>query len=210
MQLPGTRAQQLRDFMFDASGSITAGGTSQLVLPERKSTSFLFFQNISDTDMYLEFGSARATATLTSGAVTSVTVTNGGFGFTRPPVVRFEGGGNTSWDMNNPSFLGCGQIGYPAPGSVARARCVLTAGVVSSIVVDSPGASYAQAPYVMISDSLLDPFGCADPFYGSAVSGFLIGSQGGSYYVNGTACTTDPISVYCASSNKKYTCRWMI
>src|ERR1700761_2410012 len=79
-----TRGQQVKDRLYDASGSITTGGTSQLILPERVSTTHLFLQNISDTDMYFQFGSATAKCAITSGAVSSVTVLNGGFGFTIP------------------------------------------------------------------------------------------------------------------------------
>ena len=72
MLLPGSRGQQQRDTFYDFSGTITAGGTPQLLLPERKSTSFLFIQNISSYQMFIKFGSAKAHAVLTNGAVSSV------------------------------------------------------------------------------------------------------------------------------------------
>ncbi len=42
----------------DASGSITTGGTSQVVVAENFDRSYLLFQNHSDTDMWLNFGAA--------------------------------------------------------------------------------------------------------------------------------------------------------
>lgn len=206
MQLPNTRGQQIRDYTYDASGTIATGGTAQLILPERKSTSMWFFQNISDTDMYMEIGSARATAVLTGGVVTSVTITNGGFGFTRPPRVHFIGGASVGWNMQDSNYLGAGEIGYPAPSNFARGHAVLTAGAVSSIVVDNGGASYANPPYVFISNSFEDPFGCASP---SATNGIFIPAAGGSYYNNGTAQSTDPLSIFCATAGKAFTCKWM-
>lgn len=160
--------------------------------------------------MYLEFGSARATATLTSGAVSSCSITNGGFGFTVAPVVTFLGGGNTGWNMNDASFLGCGQPTYPSPSDFAKGRAVLTAGVVSSITVDHGGVSYAKAPYVFIHNSRKDPFGCADPNYGSNKSGiFLPGNTANSTWQSGTTCCTDAIAVYCATTGKAFTCFWL-
>lgn len=206
MQWTGTRNQVVRDLFYDASGTIATGGTAQLVLPERKSCSFLFFQNISDTDMYIEFGSARATATLTSGAVSSVAVTNGGFGFTVAPDILFLGGANVGWNMANPTFTGCGQPGYPAPSNVATGHATLSTGTVNAIIVDNGGGTYTKAPYVFIANSLNDPFGCATP---SATSGiYCPGNTAFNLYVNGTFCTTDPLAVFCATTGKAFTCKW--
>lgn len=47
--------------MKNISGSITAGLTAQTLSAASESRAFLFFQNISDTDMYLsEIGTATA------------------------------------------------------------------------------------------------------------------------------------------------------
>jgi|SRR5579863_74779 len=220
MKLVGSAEQAVRHFKFDASGTIATGGTPQLLLPERKSTSFLVITNISDTIMYIEFGSARATAALSGTAVNSVTVTNGGFGFTKPPAVWFYGGG-INIDFNNspnPSFVGAGLYGYPPPSGAqptgpanrpAQAHATLSAGVVNAIVVDDGGQGYVVAPQVFLTNSLLDPNGVASPFFSSTLSGIPLNPGGGSYYVNGTTCTTDPISIYCATTGKAFTCKWM-
>jgi hypothetical protein len=207
MQLPNTRGQQQRDAMFDASGTITTGGTSQLVLPEAKSRSFFVFENNSTADnMYLEFGSARARATITSGVVTSIAITNAGFGFTIPPIVHFYGGGNDGWDMANPTMNTPGIPGWPSPAHPAHGVAVLTGNSVSSITINDGGKNYKNAPYVMMMNSFNDPFGCAAPAVGT---GFLL-QPGGSFSLNGTACTTDPISVYCATTSSPFTCKYML
>lgn len=192
----------VRHPMYDASGAITTGGTAQLILPERPMCSMFVVQNISDTAMYLEIGSARATATITSGVITSIAVTNAGFGFTVPPIIEFLGGGSS---IKNPNYLAAGQPGFESPSNVAKAHCVLTTGTVSSIVVDSGGANYVNAPYVWIRNSQQDPFGCATP---STTSGIALQANGGSYYVNGTATTTDSLAIFCATTAKRFTCKW--
>jgi hypothetical protein len=199
MRLPGAAEQQNLVPYFRADGSITAGGTPQLILPRAAPRSSLIIQNVSDTDMWFEFGGARATATLTSGKVTSITVTNGGFGFTYPPTIQFMGGGANG----NGRFLGVGYPGQNSPSKPARAHCVLTSGVVTSIVVDDGGSGYATAPYVQLLNDANDPFGCADPSSGSG-SGILL-STGKSVYLGHTIVSTDALAVYCASSSKKFT-----
>lgn len=211
MKLIGAADQARRDFTFDASGTITAGGASQLLLPERKSCSFLSIVNISDTTMYLEIGSARASCTISNGAVNSVTVTNGGFGFTYPPGIEFLGGGpNVFFNPLIKSNAGAAAIyGFPAPSRPARAHAVLGGGVVTSIVIDDGGSGYLIAPFVHMANDPRDPYGCADPFFNSTNSGYPLSPGFGSYYNNGTVCTTDPISVFCASSAKPFTVKWM-
>jgi hypothetical protein len=216
MQLVGSRGQQIRDFIYRADGSVLANAaTGTLVLPEAKSRSYLSVQNISAGTMWLEIGSARATATLTAGVVTSVAVNNGGFGFTRPPVVEFYGGG----DGGNPQMVGAGLVGWPVPGTgtissgrlqhrPAKARAVLTAGVVTSIVVDDGGLGYVITPQVFIRNSELDPNGVADPAVGAG-SGIFLGS-GQNFFLTATVCTTDPVAVWGAGAGaQKFTCLYM-
>jgi len=206
MKLVGSRGQQVQDVFYDASGTISSGSAAQLILPQRISTSCLIIGNSSATDMYFETGSARATATLTSGVVTSTSITNAGFGFTIPPIVTFLGGGaTTGWNMNNGSFLGCGQPDYQAPAQVATGHAVLSGGAVSSIVVDFGGFGYAKAPYVLLTNSPNDPFGCAVP---SATSGVLLKANSAPLVLNGTACTTDPIAVFCTAANAVFSVKW--
>lgn len=217
MKLPNTRGQGQHDPYYDVSGTVTAGGTPQLILPVQPARSHLFIQNISPGDLYFEFGSARARATLTSGVVSALTILNPGFNFTRPPIVEFMGGGQNIGFGNsfNSSFTGAGAVGYPSPSGIspagatmrpARARCVLTTGAVTSFRIDDGGAGYVIAPYVWIRNDLLDPNGCADPSNNSGSGIYLASGQ--SYYINGTACPTDSLAVYGASTSQAFTVKY--
>ena len=215
--LPGYGGQTRPLFTFDASGTITTGGTSQLALAVSASRSYLCVQNLDATHyLYVEFGSARATATLTSGKVSSCTVTNGGFGFTLPPHIEFLGGGNGA----NSAFLSAGQPGYPAPGfsegggltaktndRPAKAHAVLTNGVVTSIVIDDPGQGYVIAPYVWMRNSGLDPAGVADPYYGSVNTGIQL-VPGGSETWESSICTTEAVSIWGSTTGQAFTLKY--
>lgn len=211
MLLPGARGQQQRDLLYDFSGTITTGGTPQLLLPERKSTSFLFIQNISNYQMFIKFGSAKATASLTNGVVTSVTVTDGGFGFTLPPTVQFLGGGGIGWNYSDGRNVGSTAPQSISPNNFATGVAVLASASplggskVNSITVLNGGAKYLQAPYVFIANNFNDPMGCGTA---SATSGVSLAAVTGSWTQNGTMCSTDPISIYCATSGAPFTCYW--
>lgn len=206
--LVGASQQQKRFPLYYADGTITTGGTPQLVLPQVQSRSLLKIQNLSAQPLYFEFGSARATCAITNGVVTSVTVTNAGFNFTNLPLVQFFGGGKAG----NGSFLGLNQPGGTAPDSTlgvgrpAKAHAVLTTKTVSSIVIDDGGAGYAIAPYVFLQNSDLDPYGAAAP---SATVGMLLTAGSPPYILNGTSCHTDSISVFGATTGLAFLCRWM-
>lgn len=201
MRLTNTANQQRRDYMYDASGTITSGGTAQLVLPQSLSRSFLYLKNTSSGPLSFEFGGARATATITSNAVTSVSITNAGFNYTKPPLVRFWGGGYAG----NTSFLGIGQPGYPAPPNPATGHATLSGSTVGSVVVDNAGSAYAVAPYVQLINSDLDPSGCAVP---SATVGIILAANE-SLTFNGTCCPTDAIGVFGATNAQAFVCKWM-
>lgn len=205
MMLPGSRGQQVRDFLYDMSGTITIGGTAQLILPEQPNRAHLFIQNISSGLLTIEAGGARAAATLTGNALTSIAVTNGGFGYTIPPRVHFYGGGDIA---KNPTYLCPGLPGNIMPGKVPSARALLTAGAVSSIVIDNPGASnFTKAPLVFLQSSEQDPYGAASP---SATVGIQLSAGGGSIFFNGTTLTTDAISIFGATTGQAYVCKYLI
>lgn len=200
MKLFNAADQQVRHFMYDASAT-TVGGTAKLVLARSMSRSLLYIKNISAGPMWIEFDGARATATIASGAVTGCTMTNAGFNYTNPPIVRFFGGG---LPPNNTSYLGLGQPNGASPSNVAQAHAVLTSNAVSSIVIDNPGSGYVTAPYVQLISSDLDPGGAALP---AAGVGWQL-ATGEALSFNGTACPTEAISVFSAS-NQSYVCKWM-
>jgi hypothetical protein len=67
-----------------------------------------------------------ATAAVTSGFLTSVTVNSGGSGYAAAPVVKLRGGGGTG----------------------ATATATISGGVVTGITVTAPGSGYSSAPTV--------------------------------------------------------------
>ena len=77
---------------------------------------------------------------------------------------------------------------------------------VASIVIDNGGANYLAAPYVHIHNSRLDPNGVATA---SGTAGILLGASAPPLIWNGTACMTDAISVWGATTGQPFVCRWM-
>ena len=94
MQLVGARGQQVRDVQYSVSRTTTSSATVMLVLPEQQMRSSFIFQNLSANAMYLEIGAGEATATISGGAVTGVTLVNSGTNYTIAPQVLLLGGGN--------------------------------------------------------------------------------------------------------------------
>lgn len=198
MRLVATGQQARRDYLYCADATIATGGTPQLVLGQSQSRSYLLLQNTDAAPMFIEVGSARAHATISAGKLTAITIDNAGFGFTSPPVVRLLGGGGMG------PFLGGNQPNYPAPSHPAVARSVLTTGVVSSFIIDDPGSGYLKAPYVMIFNADLDPYGAAVPSLGVGIQL----NSGEKIIWENTFCHTDPVSVFSPTSNAVLTCRW--
>jgi len=214
MYLIGARGQQSFDRIYRISGTIASATASQLISPIANSRAFLFIQNNSANTMWIGFGSALATATISSGSVTGCTIVNGGFGFTAPPVVRFEGGA-AYCPLTGLGPSGAGLPGYAAPNNFpnnagyhpARAHAVLTSGVITSIVIDDPGSGYAFVPFVDIYNDPSDRYGSVDPFYGSVANGYQLG-PGQSYTSNGTYTTIDQISVFSAATGGAFLYSW--
>lgn len=71
----------------------------------------------------------KAFVDLTRGRVTSVTVTNGGSGYTSAPTVAFTGGGGTG----------------------VAAKAIINGGVVTQVLVTTNGSAYTSAPTVSFS-----------------------------------------------------------
>lgn len=223
MNLPGSQNQKRLDRMFRFDGSATS--TVKLVVPRAAARSFFTIQNTGATNaLWVDFGSARATATLTSGVVTSLTILNGGFGFTVLPTVRLLGGGSNNNQFQSAlsasGWDGRGQLDqFPEPEGYnllvtpntrnrpANVTAVLTAGVVTSFIINDGGLGYINPPEVIITNHEYDPFGCADASKSSG-SGFNL-AAGQTLTFNGTFCPTDQVSVYSASGTT-YTGGWAV
>lgn len=211
--LVGIRGQVSKDRLFDVSGSITTGGTAQLILPEAHTRSSLIIENTSSGNLFLEFGAARAgLAVLSSNTISSVPVANAGFGYSIAPNVVFYGGafGAAGNPQLQPAYSLQGLPDWTAPSKPAKAHCVMTGAAgsmtVSSIVIDDPGAGYAYPPFVFLFNSHNDPFGAAVP---SATVGMEL-LPGGSYTPNGSVCTTDQVSVYGATTGQTFLCKFTL
>lgn len=202
MYLLNSQGQQAIHDYFEASGVIATGGVAQLVLPQRKSCSHFLFQNLSSSALMIQFGVRPGIATLTNGVVTSVSVPDVGFGFLVPPPVHFLGGGNDGDLMSQGGSL----PGWPTPRHPAKGRAVMSAGAISSIEINDGGSGYLAPPYVYILANRVDPTGVGLP---AASIGIMVLANGGSYYLNGTACPTTAVSVYGANTGQAYTCKWM-
>jgi hypothetical protein len=210
--LPNAYSQAGLHRSYRADGTITTSNVAQLLLPLATSRAMLMVMNIGAAAMYIDHGPPRATAQITNGQVTGFTITNGGFNYTLPPTVQLAGGGIPF--VHNANWNGIGLRNVPAPTGMpkiangvttfarpAKAHAVLTGGVVTSIVIDDPGAGYINPPEVVFENQPEDPFGCADAYYGTKNNGIYLAPTGGSYSLNGTACWTDAISIVGTAGN---------
>jgi len=219
MYLPNAYSQLMLHRSFRADGVIATTGTAQLVLPISPSRAALFIQNTGSHSMYMEHGPARATAAITNGTVTSITVANAGFGYTTAPTVEFAGGfgpyvANSSWNglglIGSPSPQGLaaqGDSGLPVYNRPAVAHCVMSAGAVSSIVIDDPGYGYINPPEPLLYNSITDPFGCALPATSGTI-GILI-AAGATYISNPTAMWTDQVALV-GTANDTFVIEYMV
>ena len=214
MHLHNSLNQKGPDRSYRADGSL-ASTAPRLLLPEATGRSFVSFQNTSGNPMYLEHGCARATATITAGVLTALTILNPGFGFTRAPQVQLKGGGSLTTALTASLWDGRGQIDtWPTPAGQnllvtppvvfrpAKVTAVLAAGVLTSFAISDGGAGYTNPPEVMLTNDPNDPFGCADPSYGSGSGSYI--PSGGTYFLNGTFAHTDAIAIYAAAGSGSY------
>lgn len=227
MYFPNTQHQGGLHRAFRADGTLASSSLPQLILPVADSRASLYVQNVSAAAMWLEHGCATAYATISGGAVSAVTVVNGGFGYTVPPVVSLEGGGGNFVTCPTASaWLGYGEYGSPAPNGLSKQGdttakvyqrpAVVTAnlqsGAVSSFTVVDGGAGYINTPMVIIRNDPRDPFGCADPsinITGSINSGVYLAASGGSYSLQGPTCHTDQIALF-GTSGSAFVLEWMV
>jgi FtsP/CotA-like multicopper oxidase with cupredoxin domain len=85
---------------------------------------------------------AKATATVTGGVVTAITVTNGGFGYA-PKVTLVDGTGTGATATATVANL---------PGSGATATATITSGIVdNTILITNGGSGYTSAPVVIFT-----------------------------------------------------------
>lgn len=129
-----------------ASASLPAG--TYYVYPVTNNTLRLYTGTTANTDSLFESTPATAVAALTGGAVTSITVSNGGSGYTTVPEVT---------------------LSAPTSGTTATATAVLTNGVVTGFTITNAGSGYGTtAPTVTIAvPNTLVEITAATSVYGS-------------------------------------------
>ena len=112
---------------------------------------------------------ATATATVSTGAITSIAVTLGGTGYTSAPTISFTGGGGTGAAATATIAAGTitsiavtsGGTGYTSTptisftggggGTGATATATVSTGAITSIAVTSGGTGYTSTPTVVIT-----------------------------------------------------------
>jgi hypothetical protein len=113
-----------------------------------------------------------ATATISGGAITAVSLSNSGAGYTTAPTVSFvpatgdggSGAAATASLSGAPVLsiaIGNGGSGYVSPvvsitgggGTGAQAIATVVSGVITAIVIQTAGTGYTTAPTVTITDS---------------------------------------------------------
>jgi|GEM_PF-1101409 len=130
-----------------ASGGVGYTSVPRVVLINYTSTPTIVFSGGGGTG-------AAATATITQGRLSAITVTNGGSGYSTAPTVAINGGGGTGATAT--STVAGGQvtgITITNPGNLtnATATAVVSAtGVVTGFVLTSGGSGYSGNPTVQI------------------------------------------------------------
>lgn len=187
VQLVGLRGGTDFTRSFQFGSTITTGGTPQLLLPSLAERTYLLFQNTSDIELRLGFGGARARVAVSGGACTTFTVTNSGFGYTKPPTVHLIGG------------IG-GGLGFPEPAAKATAVATLTSGEVTAITIQNGGSGYTAPPFVFLENAPGDFSGAFKP---SATAGYQI-LPGGSYVCEASTVLSDAVTLFGATTGKTY------
>lgn len=189
--------------VYDFSGACT--GAAKLILPIWQTRTYFAFSNASSHDMLLVFGGATATASLTSGKISSISVGNAGFGYTYAPLVKFFGGGYPPNGVGaGTEGVGWAAIGAPSPVTNDKPAAVatLSGGAVNAITIQNGGAGFVTAPLVYLENDPRDPVGAAAP---SATVGMLIKSGSAPFIMSAEFCTTAQVAVY-GTNNDLYAC----
>lgn len=196
MHLANARNQPALTQIFSFDGTITSGGTAQLLLPQQPTRCYFFIQNLASQILTVGVGPAKATAALTNGAVSSVSVANAGVGYTIPPKVMFFGG-VVSGDLSTVP-------GKPQNGRVAQAVASLTGSALNAITVSDGGAGYVVAPDVLLYNPVPDLGGGA--FLPSATAGITL-QQYGTLVFENSFVPTDAVAVFGATTSNAFVCK---
>jgi len=184
------------DDLLDFSGTITTGGTAQVLLPQQPFRSYLLIQNISSGLLTVGIGPAVATATVTSNKVASIAVNNAGLGYTVAPKVRLLGGVTVGLYESHQAK----QFGFKP----AIATATIAAGAISAVTVSDGGAGYQTPPYVYFENPYPDLGGGG--YLPSATAGVQL-QAGQAWIFNGTFCPTSGVNIFGATTGQAFVCK---
>jgi len=193
---PGIRGQTQNDDYIDFSGTITSGGTAQIVLPQQIRRLSLYFQNLSTDVMYVGFGPPRPVATLSGSTVNAISVSgNAGFGFKVIPQVVIQGG-IVDGDYQT----------SPANPATAHVNGLSGSGGITGITVDNPGSGYVVAPLVRLVNPMPTLGGGA--FLPSTGVGIYVAPSGGFFSMGGSLLIpVSALGVVAATTGDVFTCK---
>lgn len=123
------------DTYTDFGSAIQRRRTAQVVHSDRKKLFHSQLEIEFEAGVGSTTGRATLTAVLTADVVTSVTITDGGSGYSTAPKLYFSGGG----------------------GSGAVATSTITAGVITAVTVITGGSGYTSAPTITVAGGTSDP-----------------------------------------------------
>lgn len=126
----------LQNFFYDQlyMKKIVSGNVSRVAklyrwIPNVRYQQYSSLVNIETLCEPKIYAPASATATVSSGVVTQITITNGGSGYESAPLITITGGGGTG----------------------ATAQAIVVDGVVTNIGITNGGSGYTSAPTVSIA-----------------------------------------------------------
>lgn len=207
MQFPGLVYANTATLRF--SGTVTTGGTAQIIMPQDYGRYYMYIQNTSSTDLRIGIGAPTGTATVSSGVITGITANNAGLRYSYAPKVMLIGGGYSN--MPNPGSPGSpwtegtgGGLGFQSPTRVGAAVAVMTGSApnqtIASVTVQDGGAGYIAAPFVYFQPDPRDPYGCFAP---SATAGTILAPYGSRTWESTAVCAC-AVSVYGGTNGQSF------
>lgn len=164
---------------------IIAPNTPQLVFSAKTNSAprrSLQIQNVSDTPMYVGFGTTGFLANpMASGAVNGIVITNGGSGYGSAPSVTFSAPTGTT-----------GRI------ATATGTAVISGGIVTSIVITDAGGGYLSAPTITFGSGSATATAVIGPV------GWYVATTFGAITFDRGFIPNDAIYIACAATGKPF------
>lgn len=192
------------DDLLDFSGTITTGGTAQLLIPQQNGRCVFYFENISSANLTLYIGPPPVTVALTNGVVSSVTVADNGLNWKVAPLVVLEGGiytGNRNDRPGSPNTVSGNNYAGKTATVTANA---LNSGALNGFTINDGGSGYLVAPTARLVNPW--PQGGGGSGTPSATAGFLVVANGSLSFEH-TFCPTSCITIFGGTTGQAFTCK---